>query len=292
MNVSAIPRTLQICRLLLAEQRADLADAGGQGYLEILRHHLLAAADAALLLGLAHHALYAFDCLLALLEAPRNLLGEVLDFALLPLLHLLIVEAGEHVLLVQLVELAGLLRDVGEMLGDLVLDVEPSRWQQVHFDDRVAVVLVGTRGHEPLALIGHALAVAEAIGCTAAIACLLSRVVRVRLAVGYKAVQATSATAELGGPLTAYRLVRSRHMVGWQVSKDLYHGRGMSDCSRVLLAGIRLIVARLLWMVLGAARERARDVSWGSAAAVGLLAAPGVWRNRKGPLASSAPRFG
>jgi hypothetical protein len=208
------PHTLQICRLLLTEQGADLADARGQGYLQVLGHGLLAAADAALLLGLADHPLYALDGLLAHLEAARDLLRELLDFALLALLHLLVVESREHVLLVQLVELAGLLCDVGEVFGDLVLDVEPPRRQQVHLNHGIAVVVVGTSpAYEPL-LLGRAAAIAKAIGDGAAMALLLGRVVRVRLAVGDEAVQATSATAQLGGGWTAHRLVRSRHMVG------------------------------------------------------------------------------
>lgn len=89
----------------------------------------------------------------------------------------------------QLVELARLFRYLRQVLGDLVLHVEPARRQQVHLNHRIAVVFVGTRRHEPLPLLGHAPAVAEAIGAGPAIARLLLRVVRVGLAVGYEAIQ-------------------------------------------------------------------------------------------------------
>ena len=201
--------TFQIGGLLLAEEGAHLADTRGQGDLQVLGHHLLAVADAALLLGLAHHGVYALDGLLALLEDAGDVLGELLDLALLALLDLLVVEAGQHVLLVHLVEAAGLLGDVGEVLGDLVLDVEPARRQQVHLDDVVAIVLEGI--DEPLALL-----VAEAIGHGPAVARgLLGRVVRVRLAVGDEAVGATS----------AHGVVQAGSQVGVQVGAVPPHGR-------------------------------------------------------------------
>lgn len=184
--------TFEVGGLLLAEHGADFADSRRQRDLEVLRHGLLAAGDGALLGGFAHHALYALDGLLALLERLGDVLGKVLDLALLPFLDGLIVEAGQHMLLVELVQLARLLRNVGEGFGDFVLDIEPARRQQIHLNHSIAVVFVGTRGHEPLALLGHA-ALAEAIGGKAGIARLLGRVVRVGLAVGDEAVGATSA---------------------------------------------------------------------------------------------------
>ena len=75
------------------------------------------------------------------------------------------------------------------MFGDLVLDIQPSWRQQVHFNHSIAVVFVCAAGHEPLPLVGHAPAVAEAVRAGAAIARLLLGVVGVRLAVGYKATQ-------------------------------------------------------------------------------------------------------
>jgi hypothetical protein len=53
--------TLQVGRLLLAEHGAHFADTGSQGDLEILCHDLFALIDIALLLGFAHHGLYALD---------------------------------------------------------------------------------------------------------------------------------------------------------------------------------------------------------------------------------------
>ena len=185
--------TLEVCRLLLAKDSADFAHARGKRDLEIPGHDLLALVDAALLLALADHHFYALDGLLALLEAASNGLRKLFNLALFALLDVFVVEAGQDMLLVQLVELACLLGDVGEQLGDLVLDVEPARGQQVHLDDSVAVVVVGSARHEALALLGGAASVAKAIGARPAIARLLLGVVRVGLAVGDEAVEATSA---------------------------------------------------------------------------------------------------
>jgi hypothetical protein len=181
--------TLQICRLLLPEHCAHFADTRSQGYLQIVRHDFLALVDVALLLRLAHHGLYPLDGLLAALETPCDVLGKLLDLELLSLLDVFIVEAREHVLLVQLVETPRLLGDVRKVLGDLVLHVEPSRRQQVHLNHGIAVVLVGACGHEALPLFGHAPAVAEAVCAGSAISRLRLRVVRVRLAVGDEAVE-------------------------------------------------------------------------------------------------------
>lgn len=151
------------------------------------------------------------------MEKTCDVLGKAFNLPLLPLLDLLVVEAREHMLLMHLIELPRLLCNVGQVLGYLVLDVEPARRQQVHFDDGITVVLEGV--DEPLALL-----VAEAIVAWG----LLSRMVRVRLAVGDEAVEATSVHAcrhgcGCGGR-TAYRFVRSRHMVGRQVAGTLCHG--------------------------------------------------------------------
>jgi hypothetical protein len=137
--------TLQIGRLLLAEHGADLTDARGERDLEVLGHDGVALSHVALLLRVAHHGVDALDGLLAALEAARNVLSQVLNVALLALLDVLVVEARQHVLLVQLVELARLAGDVGQLLRDLVLHVEPARRQQVHLNHRVAVVVVGAR---------------------------------------------------------------------------------------------------------------------------------------------------
>lgn len=202
--------------MFFAKHRAHFADAGGKRDFEILGHDLLALVDVALLLGLADHHLYALDGLLTLLEEAGDGLGDLLNLALLALLDVLVVKARQHMLLVQLVELARLLGNLGEVFGDLVLHVEPARRQQVHLYDSVAVVLEGGAGHEALALLGHAPGVAEAIGGGGAIASLLLGVVRVGLAVGYKARwlrQQQQRTRQGGGG--QYRLVRSRHMMGW-----------------------------------------------------------------------------
>jgi hypothetical protein len=215
--------TLQICSLLLAEHSAHIADPRCQGNLEILCHDLLASIDVALLLCLAHHHLYALDSLLTLLKAPCDALSKLLDFALLLLLDVLIVESRQHVLLVQLVELPRLLRYLGEVLGDLVLHIQPPWRQQVHLNHRVAVIFIGTARHQPLPLLGHAPAVAEAIGARSAITRLLLRMVGVGLAIGYKAACYVSRNTP-GWSDAAYRFVRSRHMLSWGASMPLCHG--------------------------------------------------------------------
>jgi hypothetical protein len=184
--------------LLLAEHGADLSHSRSQGYLEVRRHNLLALVDGPLLLGLAHHGLNPLDSTLAFLEAPRNFLRQLFDFALLPLLDRFVVEPREHVLLVQLVELPRLLRYLGQLFRHLVLDVQPSRGEQVHLNHRVAVVFKGSLGHEAQSLLRHAPAFAIAVRPRAAISRFLCGMVRVRLAVGNKAVQASSANAVPG----------------------------------------------------------------------------------------------
>lgn len=189
--------TLQIGGLFLAEVGADIADPRRERDLQVLCHDLFALIDAALLLGLAYHFVYSLYRLLTFLEAPGDGLCQLLDFALLLLLDMLIVESREYVLLVQLVELPRLLRHLGEIVCDLVLDVKPSRWQKIHFDYRIAVVFEGARRHEPETLFGDAPAVTEAIRGRAAIPPSLGWVVRVGLAVGdVAASEATSAEAQ------------------------------------------------------------------------------------------------
>lgn len=220
-------RTLEIGRLLLAERGAHLADARGQGDFEVLRHDVVALAEGALLAGVAHHGVDALDGLLAALEAAGDGLGEQLDLALLALLDVLVVEAGQHVLLVQRVEAARLPGDVGQQLGDVVLHVEPARRQQVHLDDGVAVVVVAAAGHEALALLGAAPAVREAIGGRRTGARPLRRVVRVRLAVGDEAAErqrgrheGRAAPTDSCGPATFWRRLQRRAGISGRRSRQ------------------------------------------------------------------------
>lgn len=87
-------------------------------------------------------------------------------------------------LLVQLVQLCRLLRNVREQLGHLVLNVDPPRGQEIHLNDRIAIVFkaAGVR-YEPATLFGLRGGVGEAIG-RPDITWLLGWVVRERLAVG------------------------------------------------------------------------------------------------------------
>lgn len=81
-----------------------------------------------------------------------------------------------------LLESLHLSRDGVEPFGDFVLDVEPSRGQDVHLDDSIAVVLEGAGRHEAAPLLGDGDIVAEASGQTAYVR-LSGRVVGVGLAV-------------------------------------------------------------------------------------------------------------
>jgi len=92
--------TLQVRALLLAKVGAGVLDPRGQRDLYILGHGLLGAAHAAGRAGLAHHLLDALDAAVAVVEALGDGLGEALDLALFGALGLVVVEAGQHVLLV------------------------------------------------------------------------------------------------------------------------------------------------------------------------------------------------
>lgn len=135
-------RTLQIGTLLLPEARARLLHPGRKRYLDVLGHDLLRPRHGAGVLGLADHGLDALDAPVAVVEPARDVLRQLLDIPLLGLLGALVVEAGQHMLLVQPLELLRLLGDVGEQVRHLVRDVGPARGQQVHLDHGVAVVVV------------------------------------------------------------------------------------------------------------------------------------------------------
>lgn len=130
---------------------------------------------------------------MALVEPMRDLLRQLLDIPLLRLLRLLIVEARQHVLLVQTIQLLAFLRDVGQEVGDVVANVRPPRGQEVHFYDGVAIVLERSRGEQAPAVFGGRACAGEVVG-EGIVACesgpvlyALLRVVRVGLAVGYVA---------------------------------------------------------------------------------------------------------
>lgn len=140
--------TLQIGTLLLPETRTRLLYPAGERDLDILGHDLLGPRHGAGGLGLADHLLDPLDAAVALVEPLGDVLRQALNVPLLGLLGALVVEAGEHVLLVQALELLALAGDVGEEVGDLVGDVGPARGQQVHLDHGVAVVVVVPAGEE------------------------------------------------------------------------------------------------------------------------------------------------
>ena len=104
------------------------------------------------------------DALVALVEAPCDVLREALDLDLLVLLGLVVVEAGQDVRLVQLVEPLALDGDLGEELGDFVRDVGPARGQQVHLDHGVAIVLECAAREQPAAVRVEGKAAAAGVG--------------------------------------------------------------------------------------------------------------------------------
>jgi hypothetical protein len=78
----------------------------------------------------------------AIVEALGDVLRQPLDIPFLGLLGPLVVEARQHMLLVQSLQLLRLLGHVGQQIRHLVCDVGPARRQQIHLDDRVAVIVV------------------------------------------------------------------------------------------------------------------------------------------------------
>ena len=131
--------TLQVSALLLPEPSTGFLDPSRKGNLDILRHRFLAASHAARVLRVAHHHLDPLDSLLAIVKAARNLLRQALDDALVLPPYILVAESRKQVLLVQLIELRGLLRDIPQQLGDFFLDIDPARRQEVHFYHHVAI---------------------------------------------------------------------------------------------------------------------------------------------------------
>lgn len=147
--------TLQISTLLFPKPRTRLLHPRCKRDLDILRHHLVALAHTARLLSrLPDHHLDLLHRLLALVEPVRDLLRQPLNGALLLLPGLLITKPGEQMLLVQLVQPGGLLRDVGQQLRHLLLHVHPTRREQVHLDHGVAVIFE-TAGDQPAPLLRY-----------------------------------------------------------------------------------------------------------------------------------------
>lgn len=132
--------TFEICALLLSEVCTRFLDPCGKRNLYVFRHCLLSSADAVGLFRLANHALKLLDPLVALVKALCDVLSEPLDLHLFGPLGLVIVEAREHMRLVQLVETLALCGNLGEELCDVVRDVRPPRRQKVHLDYSVAII--------------------------------------------------------------------------------------------------------------------------------------------------------
>lgn len=181
-------RTPKISALLLTKACARLLDTRCKRNLYVLRHRLLAVTHGTLLLRVSHHR---FDPLyrpLTIVEVAGNILGQTFNNALVLATDVLVPEAREQVLLMQLVELCGLLRNIGEQVRDFFLDVSPARWQQIHLDDHIAVILEAARlGDQTPAFLGLRGRVEAIIG-RGAESRFLSWVVRERLAVGDVAV--------------------------------------------------------------------------------------------------------
>lgn len=105
--------TLQVGTLLLAEVGARLLHSRRQGDLYVLGHGLLGPAHVPLCPRFPHHLLDPLDAAVALVEALGDILRQPFDLALLSLLGLLVIEARQHVLLVQAFQLLALAGDIG-----------------------------------------------------------------------------------------------------------------------------------------------------------------------------------
>jgi hypothetical protein len=152
-----------------------------------------------------------------------NILCQALDLGLLGFLGLIVVEARQYVLLVKSLQVLALCRDVCKELRDLIGYVGPSRWQKVHLNHGVAIVLECAGRQQATAIfrrIGVATASAgDARNRPGGILVPLSGVMSVRLPVGDVASDVDG--SQKGAPwefvrrdsgLALYRLVRSRHM--------------------------------------------------------------------------------
>lgn len=106
--------TLEICALLLSKVCAGLLHPRGQRRLDVLGHLLLGLGDGPGPLGVADHLLDALDGAMAVMKAAGDGLGQALYLCLLGLLVLVVVEAGQDVLLVQLLQAVALSGDVGQ----------------------------------------------------------------------------------------------------------------------------------------------------------------------------------
>ena len=83
----------------------------------------------------------------------------------------------------ELVQVGGLFRYPFQQLGHLILDIRPPRREQVHLNDCITVIVIGTCGHEPAALFGLGSLVGEAIGRRPNVSALFGWVVCVGLSV-------------------------------------------------------------------------------------------------------------
>lgn len=177
--------TLEICALPFPEARARLLHPRSQANLDVLGHDLFRLGHVAL----AHHLLDALYAAVAVVEAFGDVLRQLLDLVLLGLLGVLVIEAGQDVLLVEALEGLRLARDVRQQVRHLVRYVGPARGQQVHLDDGVAIVVVGAGQQALLVLRGRRRGIGAAeVGKTgtagAGVTGLLRRVVRIGLAIG------------------------------------------------------------------------------------------------------------
>lgn len=121
--------TFQVGTLLLSEPRARLLHPRGEGHLYVLGHDLLGPRQGARDLLLTYHALDPLNTPMAVVETLGDVLRQALDVSLFFLLGVLIVEAWEHVLLVQALEFLRLPRHVSQDVGHFVRDVRPARRQ-------------------------------------------------------------------------------------------------------------------------------------------------------------------
>ncbi len=156
--------TFEVTALFLPESRTNFLYPAGERDLNVTRHCLIPLAHTSLVLSVSHHHLDPLDSFLAIVKATGDLLGRSLDCDLFLHLHILVIEPRQNVLLMQLLQLSRLVSYCPEKLCHLVLNVDPSWWQQVHLNDSISVIIEGPRRHEATPLLGLRSLVCEAIG--------------------------------------------------------------------------------------------------------------------------------
>lgn len=106
--------TLQVSALLFPESCACLLDSGRQRNLNILRHNLISFGQGTRALLLPNQLFNVLNAPMAVVKALGDVLRKSLNLPLFGPFRILIVEAREHMLLMQALQLLALTRHVGQ----------------------------------------------------------------------------------------------------------------------------------------------------------------------------------